>query len=310
MTRHLLSIADLTPTAVVEVFALAARLKAQQLAGECHHLLTGKSVALIFEKPSNRTRTTFDVGMFQLGGHAVSIAESIRMGERESVGEVARNLSRWIDGIVARTFSHTTVVQLAEHGTIPVVNALTDLEHPCQALTDLFTMQERFGDLRGRKLAYVGDGNNMANSLSLLGPLCGVDVTIGCPDGYRPDARVTAQAQQAAAAHGTKFVITDKPERAVVDADVVYTDVWTSMGQEAEHEQRLRVFPPYQVNAALVARAKPTAVVMHCLPAHRGWEITDEVLDGEQSVVYDEAENRLHVQKAVLVQLLAGGAVE
>ncbi|HIE03294.1 MAG TPA: ornithine carbamoyltransferase, partial [Candidatus Latescibacteria bacterium] len=251
--------------------------------------------------------TTFEVGMYQLGGFAVYLAPGdIGLGKRESVADVARNLSRWVDGIMARTFAHRTVVELAQYATVPVINALTDREHPCQALACGLTMLEHWGDTKGRKLVFVGDGNNVAHSLMLLCPLLGMDFTIACPEGYEPKGGVLQKAELLARKYGTSVEITHDPHRAVRDADIIYTDVWASMGQEAEREKRLKVFRPYQVNAQLLSEAKPECLISHCLPAHRGEEITDEVLDGPQSVALDEAENRLHVQKALLIELMEG----
>jgi ornithine carbamoyltransferase len=261
---------------------------------------------MIFEKSSTRTRVSFEAGMTQLGGAAQFLSSrDLQLGRGEPVSDTARVLSRYVDGIMARTFAHQTVLDLATYATVPVINGLTDLLHPCQALTDYFTMLERFGTLKGLKLGYVGDGNNMAHSLMFGGPKCGVDVTVATPQGYGPDPEVTRRAMNDAAAAGTKLVVTHVMDEAVSGAHVVYTDVWASMGQEDERERRLADFGGWTVTNALMSLADPAAVFMHCLPAHRGEEVAAEVCDGPRSVVYDEAENRLHVQKAILATLMA-----
>jgi ornithine carbamoyltransferase len=304
--KHLLSIQDLDGAAVEAVFRLTGELKARAKARTPDTSLAGYSLALVFEKPSLRTRVTFEVGMAQLGGAAVYLAaQDIGLGRRESVADVARNLGRWVDAIAARTFSQGTVEELARHAGVPVINGLSDQEHPCQALADLFTLQERGLDLGGLRLAWVGDGNNVCHSLILLAALTGTEMVAACPPGYGPAESVLA----AARARGGRVRVTADPEEAVRGADAVYTDVWVSMGQEAERERRREVFGPYQVNERLVGLARPQAVVMHCLPAHRGEEITDAVLDGRRSAVLDQAENRLHVQKAVLLTLLGAAGV-
>jgi ornithine carbamoyltransferase len=305
MTKDLLSIKDLTPTETGSLFSLAADLKEQQRKGIAHPLLAGKSLAMIFQKPSLRTRVTFEVGMAQLGGRAIHLVPAdIQLGEREAVKDVAKNLERWVDGIMARTFSHQTVEELARHAAIPVINGLSDLTHPCQVLADLFTLREKCGKLRGLKVAYIGDGNNVCHSWVHGAGKTGIELTVACPKGYEPNPDILASARRGAETHGGGIVLLHDPKQAAQGADVLYTDVWTSMGQEAESAKRRRDFRRFQVNAALVRLAKPDVLVMHCLPAHRGEEITDEVLDGPHSVVYDEAENRLHVQKAILVTLL------
>lgn len=303
--KHLTSINDLTSADAVEILALAARLKAELKGGIPHPLLQSKTLALVFEKPSLRTRTTFDAGMYQLGGYTIYMGHSdIGPGTRESVPDIARNLSRWVDGIVTRTFAHGTVVELAQHATVPVVNGLCDEEHPCQALADMLTLQEHKGELKGKHLAYVGDGNNVSHSLMLLGAKLGVNVTVATPAGYEPMPQYVETAQRDAKQTGAVIRVIRSPEEAVATADAIYTDTWTSMGQEAEAEKRRRVFPPYQVNSRLLQHAKADAIVMHCLPAHRGEEITDEVMDGPRSTIFDQAENRLHAQKAALVWLM------
>jgi ornithine carbamoyltransferase len=301
--KDLISIHDLSSAEVAALLARAADLKARP--GEYRAALPGKILAMIFEKSSTRTRVSFEAGMTQLGGAAQFLSSrDIQLGRGEPVSDTARVLSRYVDGIMARTFAHQTVLDLATYATIPVINGLTDLLHPCQALTDYFTMSEKLGSLQGLKLAYVGDGNNMAHSLMYGGSKCGVDVAIATPKGYEPDAGVTANAKADAAAAGTKLLVTNSKEEAVTGAHVVYTDVWASMGQEAEQARRVKDFAGWTVTNALMALADPRAVFMHCLPAHRGEEVAAEVCDGPRSVIYDEAENRLHVQKAILVTLL------
>ncbi len=298
---HFLSILDLTRGDVEEIFAAAARLKAEQKRGESHPLLQGRTLAMIFEKPSLRTRVSFEVGMFQLGGHTIHLApETVQLGVRESVSDVARNLGRWVDGIMARVFRHATVEALARASGVPVINGLSDHEHPCQALADVFTLAEHGFDPQKTRLAFVGDGNNVCHSLVLLAGLLGMTIVVSSPNGFEPDPDVVQRAR----ALGASVQLVHVPVEAVRGADAIYTDVWTSMGQEAEREKRVRAFQAYQVNRALLAHAKPGARVMHCLPAHRGEEITDDVLDGPQSLALAQAENRLHVQKAVLVRLL------
>ena len=303
---NFLSIGDLSREEVLQLFRLTASLKARQKAGDRGAPLAGRSLALIFEKPSLRTRVTFEVGMVQLGGAAVYLsAQEIGLGVRESVADIARNLSRWVDIIAARTFRHATVETLAAHATVPVINGLSDLEHPCQALADFFTLWERGMDPGRIRLAWIGDGNNVCHSLLLLAALLGTPVSVAAPPGYVPDAGIQARAR----ALGGRVTLTTDPREAAEGADVLYTDVWISMGQEAERERRLEAFQRYQLNDRLLGFAKPGALVMHCLPAHRGEEIVDSVLDGPQSVVLDQSENRLHAQKAVMLHLLGGGDV-
>jgi ornithine carbamoyltransferase len=299
--RDLISIADLTRAQLEELFTLALRLKTDRQKGWSHPLLAGKILAMIFEKPSLRTRVTFEAGMFQLGGHAIYLAPpDIGLGTRETVPDVAQNLSRWVDLIMARTFSHATVVDLAKHATVPVINGLSDLLHPCQILADCLTLIERRGRLDGLKVAFIGDGNNVVNSWLNAAAKLSFAFALACPSGYEPDAEVLAQARRA----GAQVTISSSIAEAVQDADAVYTDVWTSMGQEKESAMRREAFRDYQVNTAVMALAKNDALVMHCLPAHRGEEISAEVLEGPQSIVLDQAENRLHIQKAIMVWLL------
>jgi ornithine carbamoyltransferase len=302
--KDLISIHDLTAEAVEQLFDLAAAMKKKPQ--DYRTALDGKILAMIFEKSSTRTRVSFEAGMFQLGGAAQFLSSrDIQLGRGEPVADTARVLSRYVDGIMARTFAHQTVLDLAKHATVPVINGLTDLLHPCQVLADYFTMRERFGKTKGLKLAYVGDGNNMAHSLMFGGPKCGVDVTIGTPVGYGPDPLVMRMAVEDAAAAGTKLTVTHSMEEAVAGAHVVYTDVWASMGQEAEQEKRVKDFTGWTVTSALMALADPESVFMHCLPAHRGEEVAADVCDGPRSIIFDEAENRLHVQKAILVVLMS-----
>jgi ornithine carbamoyltransferase len=301
--KHFLSAGSLTRDGALHLFRLAAELKQGWKSGQRPTPLAGHTWALIFEKPSLRTRVTFEVGVNQLGGRGVYLSGAeIGLGTRESVPDVARNLSRWVDGICARVFAHATVSGLAAHAAIPVVNALSDFEHPCQAVADFFTLWERGLDFGTLKLAWVGDGNNVCHSIMLLGVVLGADMRVACPSGYEPDAAVVADVRR----RGGRLLITTEPDEAVRDADVVYTDVWTSMGQEAERTRRQEAFARYQLNAPLMRFARSEALVMHCLPAHRGEEITDEVLDGPTSVVLDQAENRLHAQKAVILALSGG----
>jgi ornithine carbamoyltransferase len=303
---HLVSLRDWSGRDILEALDLAAAMKRRPAAHA--RALAGRSLALLFEKPSLRTRATFEVAMTQLGGHAVYFAPAdISLGKRESVPDVARNLGRWVDLIAARVFEHQKVVDLAAHARVPVINALSDFSHPCQALADYLTMRERCGSLRGRQLVYVGDGNNVAHSLLLGGAALGVHVRVVTPPGYEPDKGVVARAREAAQPTGARIEIARDPQVGVRGADVVYTDVWASMGQEAQALQRQGVFRPYQVNRALMEEAGPRALFMHCLPAHRGEEVTDEVADSERSVIFDQAENRLHTQKAIMV-LLHGAA--
>src|SRR3990170_1958898 len=303
--RDLVSIDDLTPAELTAVLDRSAELKRRQRAGEPARLLAGKTLAMIFEKPSLRTRVTFEVGMRHLGGGAVNLAPAdIQLGTRERVRDVARNLSRWVDGILARTFAHRTVVDLAEAASVPVINGLSDWEHPCQALADLLTVQEHLGSLDAARLAWVGDGNNVLHSLLLGAVKMGASVAVATPAGHAPAERVVRRATEIAARSGGAIAVTTDPAEAVRAAEIIYTDVWVSMGQEAERAQRLRDFAGYQVNAALLRAAGGAPKVMHCLPAHRGEEITDEVLDGRSSIVLDQAENRLHAQKGLLALIL------
>jgi len=303
--RDLLSLYDYTPEEILFILEFAEKLKEQQKNGISHPLLKGKTLGMIFQKSSTRTRVSFEVGMYQLGGYALFLSsKDLQLGRGETIADTGRVFSRYLDGIMIRTFDHREVEELAEAAVIPVINGLTDLLHPCQALADLMTVREYKGGLAGLKLVYMGDGNNVAHSLMFAGAKTGMHVTVCCPPGYEPDKGITEKACGVAEMTGARLEITNDPAAAVAGADIVYTDVWASMGQEDEAEERARVFLPYQVNSDLMGGAKPDAIVMHCLPAHRGEEITDEVMDGGQSVVFDQAENRLHVQKAVMALLM------
>ncbi|HEY6337378.1 MAG TPA: ornithine carbamoyltransferase [Candidatus Sulfotelmatobacter sp.] len=303
----LISTRDLGPQGVEAVLHLAELMKARPSVFQ--RALAGKQMAMFFEKPSLRTRLTFEVGMTSLGGVAHFFDQtSGRIDAREKLSDVAHNLERWVDVIVLRTFAQETIAGMAEHSSVPVINALSDLEHPCQALADYFSLQERYGDLTEVTLAYVGDGNNVAHSLLLTCACLGSSIKVATPRGYEPNAQIVADARKIAKQTGAKIELLTDPYAAVAGADAVYTDAWASMGQEDEAGRRAQIFPPYQVNRALMAGARPDAAFMHCLPAHRGEEVTDEVMDSESSIIFEQAENRLHVQKAILY-LLLGGAV-
>jgi len=294
---------DLTRADLNLIFELAQHVKASP--GSYARALQGKQLAMIFEKPSLRTRVTFEVGMTSMGGNAVYLDHAKpRLGEREPVKDVARNLERWVDGIVARTFAHSAVVELAEHASIPVINGLTDFNHPCQALADYFTIGERFGKLKGLKLAFIGDGNNMCHSLMMVGAKLGVSVSVATPAGFEPKAEVVDEAKAAARCTGAKIQLFRQSLEAAAGAHVIYTDTWVSMGQEFAAHLRSQIFAPYQVNHTVMDAADPGAIFMHCLPAYRGKEVAEEVIDSPCSVVYDQAENRLHVQKALMLLLM------
>lgn len=303
--KHFLSLADLTSAELTNLLELARSLKDEWRNGGNKPVLKGKSLALVFQKPSLRTRVSFEMGMVHLGGYAFYLSPTeIKMGGRESIPDVARVLSSYVDGIMARVFAHDHILQLAAHSRVPVINGLSDYNHPAQALSDLFTILEVKGHLDGLRLAYVGDSNNVARSLMFGAARMGMHFVAASPPGYQLTADDLARGRQLRVAD-TQVDMIEDPIAAVMDADVIYTDVWTSMGQEAETERRLQVFPPYQVNQALVNHARPDCLVMHCLPAHRGEEITDEVADGPHSVLFPQAENRMHAQKAILVKLMA-----
>lgn len=303
MKKDLITIRDLESGDIEAIFKLTGTLKRNRsvFAGA----LKGKTLALVFQKPSNRTRVSFEVGMYQLGGNAVYLSpDEISLGIRESVHDVAKTLSRFVNGIVLRTFAHRNVVDLAAHASVPVINGLSDFSHPCQALADIYTVREKIKDLRGVVFAYVGDGNNVCNSLLYACAKAGISMHVAAPPGYEPAQDVIAAAQKLAHERARRITLFHDPHQAVKGADVVYTDVWTSMGQEEEGARRRKAFKDFQINSRLMASAKKNALVMHCLPAHRGEEITDEVIDGRNSIVFDQAENRLHVQKAILIMLM------
>lgn len=303
--KDLISIRDFSKEEVQMVLNLAKFLKTKAKKGLYPPILKGKTIAMIFEKPSNRTRVSFEVGMWQLGGLAINLDfKGLRFGVGESVPDIARTLSRYVNGIVIRTFHHEIVKELARNASIAVINGLTDLSHPCQALADLFTIWEKKGKLRGVKIAYVGDGNNVCHSLFNIASIMGMEMIAACPKGYEPDPKVMKVVHEDAARSKAIVSVVNDPIDAVIGADVIYTDVWTSMGQEKEEWKRKRAFRDFQVNLNLVKKAKKDVIVMHCLPAHRGQEITDDVMDSKFSVVFDQAENRLHVQKAILALLM------
>lgn len=305
--KDLLSIHDLSCEEVETILDLAGELKAMQKAGIEHRILAGKTLGMIFEKSSTRTRVSFETGMFQLGGQALFLSNrDLQIGRGEPIKDTARVLSRYLDGVMIRTFEHEKVEEFARYADIPVINALTDLLHPCQALTDLLTIRERKGkNLEGLKMAYVGDGNNMTHSLMYAAAKMGMNFVAATPGGYAPEEEVVQRAQEDAKETGTSIALVADPFIAAKDADILVTDTWASMGQEAEHEERKKIFAPYQINRELLAAADKRAIVMHCLPAYRGEEITDDVMEAFADVIFDEAENRLHTQKAILALLMA-----
>ena len=303
-TPHFAADLDLTIEELGSLLVLAGQVK--RTPRRYAHKLTGRSLALLFEKPSLRTRMTFELAIKQLGGDAVfSEFHGSRIGDREPIKDVARNLERWVQGIVARTYEQATIEELTRWSTVPVINALSDLYHPCQVLADYMTLQEKFGELRGLKLAFVGDGNNVAHSLMLTGARLGVDVAVATPSDYKPNPEIVTSAQALAQASGCSVNVTADPFDAVDSAHAIYTDVWASMGQEKESGRRKKAFAGYQITSKLMAAARPEAVFMHCLPAHRGEEVLDEVLESPASIVFDQAENRLHAQKALLLMMLS-----
>jgi ornithine carbamoyltransferase len=303
--KHLLTLRDLQPEEFTEIFELSADLKRQLKKGIKPLLLKGKILGMIFSKSSTRTRVSFETGMYQLGGHAIFLSSSeLQLGRGESIADTTRVLSRYLDGIMIRTYRQKDVEDLARYGAIPVINGLTDLYHPCQVLADLFTLKEIKGELKGLKLAYVGDGNNIVHSLLYGCSKTGVNLSIASPEGYDCSQEILAEAMNIAAANGTSIKVARDPAEAVKDADAVYTDTWISMGMEKDKEKRIKDFEGYTVNKELFALAKPDAVFLHCLPAYRGYEVTDDIIDGPNSVIFDEAENRLHVQKAIMVMLM------
>lgn len=303
--KDILSIHDLSIAEVEEILAVAKELKAKQQHGEEHYLLKGKTLGMIFQKSSTRTRVSFETGMWQLGGYALFLSSrDLQIGRGEPVKDTARVLSRYLDGIMIRTFSHAEVEELAQYASIPIINGLTDKLHPCQALTDIFTTLEYKKDLKGRTLAYIGDGNNMVHALMHACAKVGMNINVATPKEYAPDNDIVAEAKADAVATGASIHLYNDPLQAAKDADVLYTDVWASMGQEAEQKVRAKVFKDFTIDAQTVAQAKKDVIVMHCLPAHRGEEIAEDVLEGAHSVVFDEAENRLHVQKAILALVM------
>jgi ornithine carbamoyltransferase len=303
--KDLISIHDLSREEVEQVLDTSHQLKMKQKLGEIYHPLKGKTLGMIFQKSSTRTRVSFEVGMWQLGGYALFLgANDLQLKRGETIADTARNLSRYLEGIMIRTYAHQDVIELAEYSSVPVINGLTDLLHPCQVLADLFSIREKKNRLDGLKLAYIGDGNNMAHSLMFGGAKMGMHVVISSPSGFEPDPEITRLSRLDAAKTNATITVRDDPFEAVQNADIIYTDVWTSMGMEDEYEQRLKSFSRYQVNSDLLEKAKEDVLVMHCLPAHRGEEITDDVIDGPRSIVFDQAENRLHVQKAIMALLM------
>jgi len=303
MKKDLISIQNLSAQEIKEIFDLTDKLKKNN--NKFTKALSGKTIALIFQKPSNRTRVSFEVGMYQLGGNAVYLSPNeINLGVREAVKDVAKTLSRYIDGIVLRTFEHKNVIELAKYSDKPVINGLSDFSHPCQALADVYTVKEKLKKIEGITLTYVGDGNNVCNSLLLTCSKVGMNINVATPKGYEVINEVVEEAKITAKTTGSVIKILNDPFEAVKNSDVIYTDVWTSMGQEGESEERKKIFKDYQINDRLVNLAKKNVLIMHCLPAHRGEEITDQVIDSSNSVVFDEAENRMHVQKAILIKLL------
>lgn len=303
--KHLIDLYDVSLEEIEGLFTLAEKLKKDLKTGTEHHLLKGKTLGMIFSKSSTRTRVSFEVGMYQLGGYPMFLSSSdIQLGRGETIYDTAQVLSRYISGIMIRTFKHSDVKDLAKYGSIPVINGLTDLMHPCQILADLFSVYEVKGRLEGLKMAYVGDGNNVANSLLHGCAKTGMDIFVATPSDYGCDGNIIEQAKHIAAKSGSKVVITTDPEEAVKNADVVYTDTWVSMGQEAEKEMRVKIFMPYQVNEKLFSMARPDAMFLHCLPAYRGLEVTEGVIDGPNSNVFEEAENRLHIQKSIMATLM------
>ena len=305
MNKHLLTLHDWSTEEILDTLALAAQLKDEQKKGIEHHHLKGKTLGMIFSKSSTRTRVSFEVGMYQLGGSALFLSSNdIQLGRGETIYDTANVLSRFVDGIMIRTFKQSDVEDLAKYGSIPIINGLTDLVHPCQILADFQTVIEKKGKLKGLKMAFIGDGNNVCHSLLYGCAKVGMDISVATPVGYECDAEVVKNAMADAEKTGAKITITNSPEEAIKDADAVYADTWISMGQEDEKEEKVKIFMPYQINKELFSKAKPDAIFLHCLPAYRGYEVTEDVIDGPNSVIFDEAENRLHAQKAVMVKLM------
>lgn len=303
--KHLLSLKDYSADEIYKIISLALKLKSEYKKGIPHPILKGKALGMIFAKSSTRTRVSFEVGIHQLGGYGLFLNSSdIQLGRGETIKDTAKVLSRYLDGIMIRTFDQQDVEDLAKYSSIPVINGLTDLFHPCQILADLMTIYEVKGKLKGLKLAYIGDGNNVAHSLLLGCSIVGMDISVACPAGYEPNEKIVELAQNNSLTSGSQVCITHDPKKAATEADIVYTDVWASMGQEKEAQQRIKAFASYQVNAKLFSLANDHAIFLHCLPAHRGEEVTEEVIDGPQSFIYHQAENRLHAQKAIMVLLM------
>jgi ornithine carbamoyltransferase len=303
--KSLASLYDLTGEEIEQILKTSELLKLQLLRGQEHPLLKGKTLAMIFEKASTRTRVSFEVGMWQLGGYALYLSASdLQLGRGETIGDTAQVLSRYVDGIMARVFAHQTILDLVTYSRVPVINGLSDYSHPCQGLADLFTVYEKKSRLSGLKLAYIGDGNNVAHSLIYGCSKMGMNIILGCPKGYEPDIEVVKKAKVDAKKNGCEIKVTHDPREAAKGADIIYTDVWASMGKEKEHEERVKVFKPYQINAELVKLAKEDYIFMHCLPAHRGEEVTDGVADSRNSVILDQAENRMHTQKALMALIM------
>jgi len=303
--KSLASMYDLTREEIEQILKTSELLKFQLLRGQEHALLKGKTLAMIFEKPSTRTRVSFEVGMWQLGGYPLYLsANDLQLGRGETIADTARVLSRYVDGIMARVFAHQTILHLVKYSRVPVINGLSDFTHPCQGLADLFTIYEKKGRFSGLRLAYVGDGNNVAHSLIYGCSKVGMNIILACPKGYEPHPDVVSQAKKEAKINGGEVDVTNDPKEAVKGADIVYTDVWASMGKEKDREERIKIFKPYQVNPDLVKEAKGDYIFMHCLPAHRGEEVTDEVADSRNSVIFDQAENRLHTQKAIMALIM------
>jgi ornithine carbamoyltransferase len=299
--KSLASLDDLTKEEIEQILKTSDLLKLQLYRGQEHPLLKGKTLAMIFEKPSTRTRVSFEVGMWQLGGYALYLgAGDLQLGRGETIGDTAQVLSRYVNGIMARVFAHQTILDLVKYSRVPVINGLSDYSHPCQGLADLFTVYEKKGSLSGLKVAYVGDGNNVAHSLIYGCSKMGMTIVLGCPKGYEPDSQVVARGKEEAKRNGCEVIVTNDPKEAVKGADAIYTDVWASMGKEKEKEERVKIMKPYQVNRDLVRLAKEDYIFMHCLPAHRGEEVTNEVADSRNSVIFDQAENRMHTQKALM----------
>ncbi len=303
MKKDLVTVKDLSCCEIADILSLTTELKRNKT--KFSAVLKSKTLALIFQKPSNRTRVSFEVGMYQLGGYSIYLSPGeISLGVREAVRDVAKTLSRYVDGIVLRTYEHSNVLELAKYASVPVINGLSDFSHPCQALADIYTVKERIGLLKGKTLAYIGDGNNVCNSLLFACSKTGMNINVACPKGYAPLGSVVSESKVLAKQNKSSVNISSNPFAAVKEADVIYTDVWASMGQEKEAAKRKKAFRGFQVNKKLMQAAKKSVLIMHCLPAHRGEEITDEVLDSKNSVVFDQAENRMHVQKAILIKLL------